>query len=224
VGEDVDLSWRLRDTGYQIEYRPFGVVYHKHRNHVRSFCARRFDYGTSEPMLQQLHPGRDKQIPFPLGGVAFWSIVGLAFIRGGAPLLVLAGLVLLLDSQFRSRRLKKKGIPFQRHALVFAVFRSYFALLHQSSAFVSRYYLLWVPVLFVLSPLAGVILIGLHLLTGIVDYRIKRADLNPPTFLWYYSLDQLSYQAGVWWGCLRGLCFKPVNPRLVLIRATSVFR
>jgi hypothetical protein len=148
----------------------------------------------------------------------------LAFIWGLAPLLLLAGLVLLLDSHLRTRRLKEEGIPFQSHTLVVAVLRSYFALLHQSSAFVSRYYLLWFPVLFVLSPLAGVIVLGVHLLTGIVEYRIKRADLNLPAFLWYYSLEQLSYQAGVWWGCLRGLCFKPVNPRLVLRRATSVFR
>ena len=221
VGEDVDLSWRLRDAGYQIEYRPFGVVYHKHRNQWRTFCARRFEYGTSEPMLQQLHPNRIKQIPFPLGGGAFWGIVGLALIWVFAPLLVLAGLVLLLDSQLRSRRFKEKGIPFRSHRLVVAVLRSYFAFLHQSNAFVSRYYLLWLPVLFLVSPAVGVIVLGMHFVTGIVEFYIKRADLNLPTFLWYYSMEQLSYQAGVWWGCLRGLCFKPVNPRLVLRRAEA---
>jgi mycofactocin system glycosyltransferase len=224
VGEDVDLSWRLRDAGYQIEYRPFGVVYHRHRNQLSTFCARRFDYGTSEPMLQQLHPERIKQMPFPLGGAAFWGIVALALFSAFIPLLGLAGVVLLADSYLRSRRLKRKEIPFRKGTLMVAVLRSYFALLYQFSVFVSRYYLLWCPLIFVVSPVSGAIVLGMHLLTGSVDFRVKRADLNLPVFLWYHSLEQLSYQAGVWWGCLRGLCFKPVNPRLVLRRATSVFR
>jgi mycofactocin system glycosyltransferase len=216
VGEDVDLSWRLRDAGYQIEYRPFGVVYHRHRNQLRTFCARRFDYGTSEPMLQQLHPERIKQIPFPLGGAAFWGIVALALFSAFMPLVGLAGLILLADCQLRSRRLKRKEIPFRKGTLIFAVLRSYFAFLYQFSAFVSRYYLLWCPVVFVVSPVAGAIVLGMHLLTGSIEFCIKRADLNLPVFLWYHTLEQLSYQAGVWWGCLRGLCFKPVNPRVVL--------
>ena len=51
VGEDVDFCWRLQDQGSHLEYRPVGTVYHRHRNTVREFCARRFDYGTSEPLL-----------------------------------------------------------------------------------------------------------------------------------------------------------------------------
>jgi hypothetical protein len=27
-------------------------------------------------------------------------------------------------------------------------------------------------------------------------------------------LDQLSYQTGVWWGCLKNLHFRPVTPKL----------
>jgi len=223
VGEDVDLSWRLSDAGYQIEYRPFGVVYHKHRNRLRTFCARRFDYGTSEPILQQRHPERIKQIPFPIGGAAFWGIVALTLFSAFLPLLGLAGLVLLVDSHFRSRRLKRKEIPFRIGTLLVAVPRSYFAFLYQFSAFVSRYYLLWCPVVFVVSPVAGAIVLSMHLLTGIVEFWTKRANLNLPVFLWYHSLEQLSYQAGVWWGCLRGFCFKPVNPRIVLRRITSAF-
>ena len=223
VGEDVDLSWRLSDAGYQIEYRPFGVVYHKHRNRLRTFCARRFDYGTSEPILQQRHPERIKQIPFPIGGAAFWVIVALTLFSAFLPLLGLAALVLLVDSHLRSRRIKRKEIPFRIGTLLVAVPRSYFAFLYQFSAFVSRYYLLWCPVVFVVSPAVGAIVLSMHFLAGSVEFWMKRADLNLPVFLWYHSLEQLSYQAGVWWGCLRGLCFKPVNPRIVLRRITSAF-
>ena len=169
-------------------------------------------------MLQQLHPERIKQIPFPLGGAAFWGIVALALISAFAPLLGLAALVLLVDSHLRSRRIKREEIRFGIGTLMVAVLRSYFALLHLFSAFVSRYYLLWCPVALLVSPVAGMILLGMHLLTGIVEFHLKQPDLNLPAFLYYHSLEQLSYQAGVWWGCWQGLCFKPVNPRLVLER------
>ena len=220
VGEDVDLSWRLRDAGYQIEYRPFGVVYHKHRNRLKAFCIRRFEYGTSEPILQQLHPERIKQIPFPLGAAAFWGIVALALLSAITPFLGLAGVVLLADSYLRSQRLKRKEIPFRRGTLIVAVLRNYLAFLCQISAFVSRYYLLWCPLIFAVSPVSGVIVLGMHLLTGTVDYSVRRADLHLPVFLWYHSLEQLSYQAGVWWGCLRRLRFNPVIPRVVFRTTT----
>ena len=65
VGEDVDLTWRLRDSGWTIAYLPVGRVYHEHRSSIRSFMSRRFDYGTSEGMLQLLHPRRHKRIVIP---------------------------------------------------------------------------------------------------------------------------------------------------------------
>ncbi len=73
VGEDVDLCWRMQDAGYFVEFRPTGTIFHKHRNRIRPFCLRRFDYGTSEPLLQRLHRSRGKKMMFPLGSSLFWS-------------------------------------------------------------------------------------------------------------------------------------------------------
>ncbi|EFK10400.1 glycosyltransferase family protein [delta proteobacterium NaphS2] len=61
VGEDVDLCWRIRDSGYQVAFEPAGAVFHKHRNRIPAFCLRRFDYGTSEPLLQKHHKTRRKK-------------------------------------------------------------------------------------------------------------------------------------------------------------------
>ena len=65
VGEDVDLTWRLRDAGWTIAYLPAGSICHEHRSTLRSFMSRRFDYGTSEGMLQLLHPQRRKRMVIP---------------------------------------------------------------------------------------------------------------------------------------------------------------
>ena len=215
VGEDVDFCWRLQDQGSHIEYMPVGTVYHRHRNTVRHFCARRFDYGTSEPLLQKNHTKRIKQFLFPLPAVGFWGVVLLSIILRSLPLLGLSGLVLLTDSLITFSRIRQKHIPLYVTYILWATFRGYFAFLYHCCAFVSRYYLLWALVVCVFSPVMAALMFGAHLLTGIGEYFIKKPPLRLPSFLLFFTLDQLSYQLGVWWGCLKRRCFSPVNPQMV---------
>jgi mycofactocin system glycosyltransferase len=215
VGEDVDFCWRLQDLGHHVEYRPVGRVYHKHRNKMRHFCARRFDYGTSEPLLQRLHAKRIKQFVFSLPGVIFWGLVLLSITSGGIPLSVLCGVILLTDSLIQFTRIHQKNIPIHFPRLLLATLRSYLAFFYHCSAFVSRYYLFWALLILMFAPLVSAIVLGMHLLTGIGEYFIKKPRLNFPLFLLYFTLDQLSYQLGVWWGCLKRFFFNPVNPRIV---------
>jgi mycofactocin system glycosyltransferase len=214
VGEDVDLSWRLQDQGHPVEYRPVGVVYHRHRNRLKAFCRRRFDYGTSEPWLQRRHSHRIKQLLLSPAGFFFWILLFLAFRFLSWPLLVGSGGVLLLDSGTRFLKLGRKHLPLSFSKILVAAFRSYLALFYQWSAFFSRYYLFLALPLFFLWPAISMTLIGLHLLASGVEYFIKRPRINFFSFLFYFTFDQLSYQLGVWWGCLKNKCFRPVNPML----------
>jgi hypothetical protein len=84
---------------------------------------------------------------------------------------------------------------------------------------VSRYYLFCAPLLFTVTPLGSAMVLGTHVVTGMGEYFTKRPRLNLALFLLYFTLDQLSYQLGVWWGCIKGIFFGPVNPRIV--RRTS---
>lgn len=215
VGEDVDFCWRLQDQGHRIEYRPVGTVYHRHRNTMRQFCARRFDYGTSEPLLQKFHAKRIKQFLVPLPDCTFWGLVLVSIASGWIPLLGLCGLVLLADSLIKFSRIRGKHFPISFSHLLLATFRGYLALFYHCCAFVSRYYLLWAILLGVLAPVGAAIILGAHLLTGIGEFFIKKPSLRLPSFLLYFTLDQLSYQVGVWWGCLKRFCFSPVNPQIV---------
>jgi hypothetical protein len=54
----------------------------------------------------------------------------------------------------------------------------------------------------------------MHILAGIVQFHIRHPRLNPFSFLALFSLDQIAYQLGVWWGCVRRLFFKPLRPML----------
>jgi mycofactocin system glycosyltransferase len=215
VGEDVDFCWRLHDQGSHIEYRPAGTVFHRHRNTVRQFCTRRFDYGTSEPLLQKNHAERIKHFLVPLPAVGFWVLLFVSIALGSLPLLGLSGLVLVTDSLINFFPIRRKHIPISFSHLLVATLRGYLAFVYHCCAFVSRYYLLWVPVVCVLSPAGAAFMFGAHLVTGVGEYCITKPRLRLPSFLLFFTVDQLSYQLGVWWGCLKRFCFSPVNPQIV---------
>jgi len=215
VGEDVDFCWRLQDQGHHIEYRPVGRIFHRHRNKMGHFCTRRFDYGTSEPLLQRSHPRRIKQFVISPAAFTFWALVLLSIASGWMPLLGLCGVILLTDSLMKFAKISKKDVPITFPRLLLTTFRGYIVFFYHGCAFVSRYYLFWAVLIFIWAPLVSTGLFGMHLLAGIGEYIIKKPRLSFPFFFFYFTLDQLSYQLGVWWGCFKRLFFNPVNPRIV---------
>jgi mycofactocin system glycosyltransferase len=215
VGEDVDFCWRLQDAGHVLEYRPMGRVSHKHRNRLAAFCARRFDYGTSEPMLQQLHTGRVKTLYLPWSESLFWLTVILSMtLKTALPLLLGAGL-LLVDGLKKHRKLKTRQIPITRCQVFTAIIRGYLSFVYHCCSFISRYYLVAVPVVVLLSPLTAAVLFGMHLTACSVEYMVKKPRLNPLSFLLFFTLEQVSYQSGVWWECIHRVNFHPVLPRII---------
>ena len=82
VGEDVDLCWRITDMGRIVEYRPSARISHKHRNSIWPFCKRRFEYGTSEPLLQELHPDRIKTFILWPKSLVFFGLCAAAALTG----------------------------------------------------------------------------------------------------------------------------------------------
>ncbi|MBI5604170.1 MAG: mycofactocin biosynthesis glycosyltransferase MftF [Deltaproteobacteria bacterium] len=221
VGEDVDVCWRLQDDGFPVEYRPQGTVYHQHRNSLWPFCLRRFQYGTSEPWLQRWHSRRRKQLLILPAESLFWIFLISGIIFVSWPLLGVSSGIFLLDTIIRFIALSSRRIPLGFKSLLLAGIREYLAFFYHWAAFFSRYYLFVPLLIFPFLPMISLALIGLHLLNGAVEYFIKKPRLNFFSFLFYFTLDQLAYQAGVWWGCLKNRCFHPVNPVLTF---KSVFR
>ena len=72
-----------------------------------------------------------------------------------------------------------------------------------------------VPVILLLSPLTAAVIIGMHLTAGIVEYTVKKPRLNPISFLLFFTLEQASYQSGVWWECIQRVSFNPLLPRII---------
>ncbi len=219
VGEDVDLCWRLREKGLEIEYQPKGKIYHKHRNSIKAFCKRRFDYGTSEPMLHREHGEKIKRLYLPLLPVALWSCFFLSVLLTSFSFLFFCSAIALFDVQKKYLMVKKNTIRINYIQVVVSTLRGYLAFFYHICSFVSRYYLLASLFLFPIFLQISIVIIGMHLLAAMTEYFLKKKPgINIFIFIFYFSLEQISYQAGVWWGCLIYGCFKPINPDIISIK------
>ncbi len=80
LGEDVDLIWRLTESGWLVRYDPGVVVQHRTRVNFFQWIRRRFEYGTSAADLEDRHPGKLTPLrPSP------WNIATLLLIAAGRP-------------------------------------------------------------------------------------------------------------------------------------------
>ena len=211
----MDLCWRIQNSGLQVDYRPVGKIFHKHRNRLRAFCRRRFDYGTSEPQLQKLHKDRTKRMVFPPLTTVFWLTMAW-FLFAGDILFALPVLsVPLVSSLSMYRKIRRTNGHIRFVDVILAVLRSYGAWLYHLCDFVSRYYLLLSIVFIVFLPLVFCAMAAMHIIACLGQYMIKKPHLSFLAFLFYFSLEQISYQAGVWWSCIRNKHFGSISPKLV---------
>ena len=58
VGEDADLSWRVRWKGYSLEYEPRAIVYHHHRSTLWGLLRQIRSYGAGTSYLFRKHHGK----------------------------------------------------------------------------------------------------------------------------------------------------------------------
>jgi mycofactocin system glycosyltransferase len=212
VAEDVDLSWRLRDRGRKIVYTPRGAIVHEHRNRLRAFLRRRFQYGTSEGILQLLHPERRKRLVLPPALAAGSLLLALSFLLVSALPAVLGAAVVAVDAMRLWRKLRRQGVNLSPGRVLRARVKAWGSLLYYVSYHLTRYYL---PLL-VLGSLAwprfAVLAGALALWCACCDYRMRRPALAFPAFFAFYLAEHLAYGAGVFRGCLRERSFRSYRP------------
>ncbi len=59
-GEDIDLTFRLWEYGFESQFIERAYVYHKRRTNWRAFLIQTFNFGAARPVLNQMHPGSAK--------------------------------------------------------------------------------------------------------------------------------------------------------------------
>ncbi|MFY7672428.1 glycosyltransferase [Tenacibaculum sp. MEBiC06402] len=60
VGEDIDLSFRLWNEGYDTQLISDAYVYHKRRTSIKQFFKQTFSFGTARPELNRRFPSTKK--------------------------------------------------------------------------------------------------------------------------------------------------------------------
>jgi hypothetical protein len=208
VGEDVDLTWRLRDRGWAISYLPAGNVLHEHRSSIRSFMSRRFDYGTSEGMLQLLHPQRKKQMVVP-PLLAIMLMLCLAAPFAGTWTLLAATCLLAADAVVVRIRFIRRGLPIGLVSLLGGRLRALGSLVYYLCFHLVRYYAvpLIVIALFVPGFWAWALPVAALVCSAAVDHAVRKPPLSFIRFCGIYFLEHVSYGSGVFWGCLSRRCF-----------------
>ena len=217
VGEDVDLTWRLRDMGWTISYLPSGNVLHKHRSSIRSFMSRRFDYGTSEGMLQLIHPRRRKQMVVPPMLAIMLACLLITPFAGYLPL-ILALSLLVVDSITARVRFARRELPVGLVDLMAGRLRALGSLVYYISYHLVRYYAvpLIVGALIVPGFWGWALPTAALLCAAGVDHAVRKPPLSFIRFCGIYLLEHLAYGTGVFWGCLMRRCFS--SYRVVLLR------
>lgn len=215
VGEDVDLTWRLRDQGWSIGYIPAGRVFHEHRSSVRSFMSRRFDYGTSEGALQMLHPLRRKRMVIPPLLASVLALCLMAPFTGFWSLLA-AGVLLAADTLHLRMKVARRGLPLGLFSLFTGRLRALGSLAYYLSFHLVRYYLIPLVVVSLFVPLLCLLPVAALLCASGVDYAVKKPGLPYAVYAGIYFLEQLAYGAGVFCGCLSRKTF--ASYRVVLLR------
>ena len=62
AGDDVDLCWRIQETGWWIAFSPAAMVWHSRRNSIRTYLKQQMGYVKAEVLLEKKWP--QKYNPF----------------------------------------------------------------------------------------------------------------------------------------------------------------
>ncbi len=214
-GEDVDLCWRLVESGARLRYEPIALVGHEHRTQLRDWLARKAFYGASAAPLSARHP--DKTAPMVISGMMLVVWVLLAF---GNWLGYLASAVGMAVTGRRISNAMRAPETQPRDVAMVAV-QGLWSAAMQLTAAICRHY--W-PVALVAATVSRrcrrVVLVA-AILDGVVDWLSRRRTVDDDTkpiglvpYLVLKRLDDLAYGVGLWTGVIRERNIGPLKPQI----------
>jgi GT2 family glycosyltransferase len=56
AGDDVDLCWRIQESGWKLGFNPSAMVWHRRRNCIGGYWKQQVGYGKAEALLEQKWP------------------------------------------------------------------------------------------------------------------------------------------------------------------------
>lgn len=109
VGEDIDLTFRLWENGFETQLIENAFVYHKRRSTLKQFYQQTFAFGTARPQLNKRYPETAKLTYwFPSLFIIGFDIGIIVSIFGYWQLIALYGfyfVLIFLDSLLQNKNL-----------------------------------------------------------------------------------------------------------------------
>jgi len=216
-GEDVDLCWRLVESGARLRYEPIALVAHEHRTKVRDWLARKAFYGTSAAPLSRRHPDKTAPMVVSAPTVVMWLLVALGTRLGYLASLVAVGVT--------GRRVANAMAAPEtgRRDVVAVTGRWLGSSVLQLASAICRHY--WPVALLaaVCSQRCRRIVVLAAVFDGVVDWLSRRHhaedDARPlglPAYVVLKRLDDLAYGTGLWAGVVRERNLRPLRPQFRL--------
>ena len=109
-GEDIDLTFRLWENGFETQLIENAFVYHKRRSSIKQFFKQTFGFGTARPILNRKYPQTSKLTYWlPSLFIVGLSLGFLGFLFGFPQLLYFYGFYFILffiDSLFQNKNIQ----------------------------------------------------------------------------------------------------------------------
>ncbi|OMC38885.1 mycofactocin system glycosyltransferase [Mycobacterium sp. GA-1841] len=214
-GEDVDLCWRLVESGARLRYEPIALVAHDHRTDLREWFNRKAFYGSSAAPLAVRHPG--KTAPVVISG---WTLMVWLLLAMGSCVGYLGSVVLAI---FTGRRIARSlsTVDTEPTEVAAVTARGLWSSALQLCSAICRHY--W-PVALIAALLfrrARHAVLVAAVLDGVVDWATRRGntddDTKPVGLLTHVllkRLDDMAYGLGLWTGVMRERQLGALKPQL----------
>jgi mycofactocin glycosyltransferase len=192
-GEDVDLVWRLLESGTVCRYEPSVVVQHAPRSSLLDAWKQRVSYGSAASPLDQHHRGAATPLR-----INRWSALAWTALTIGHPLIGLtigAGSTIALerkissqpDSRLLALRLAGRGNIHAGRMIAQAITRT------------------WWPIAFVIALVSRRgrrVMLAAIVLPSLTKWFSKKPKVDPMTYCALKLADDVAYGTGVWKGVL----------------------
>lgn len=214
-GEDVDLCWRLVESGARLRYEPIALVAHDHRVGVRDWMARKAFYGQSAAPLSIRHP--DKTAPLVISG---WTLLLWLLMAMGSGLGYLVSVVI---AAVTARRIANTldGVDSKPGDVAMLAARGLGSAALQLASAICRHH--W-PIALVAAILfrrfRHIVLVA-AVIDGVADWVSRHNNDDAQTkqlgvvpYLVLKRLDDLAYGAGMWVGMVQERHLGPLKPQI----------
>lgn len=215
AGEDVDLCWRLIDSGSRLRYEPIALVAHEHRTQLRSWMQRKAFYGASAATLSIRHPDNSAPVVIQVRSLLIWLLLAAGSGWGYVASLLLTA--------FTARRMAKtmRNTDAKPRDVALLTLRSIGAAARQLTSAVCRHYWPIALIAALISRRCRKAVLVAAVVDGVLDWIAHSRDpdgegrpIGVVSYILLRRLDDLAYGAGLWSGVMRERTLGPLKPHL----------